>query len=95
MLVVAPAGVGRADTRKDILDRGKITVGVRTGNGPWEHYLSDGTIAGLKPDLDRLIVDELGGDLRLVAVTSANRLSRLEQGGVDLVIATMGGTKER
>lgn len=84
-----------ADTLDNIRDRGIITVGVKADYGAWGSYNSSGAITGMEPDIAAHIADALGVSLRLVPVTSANRLARLEQGAVDLVIATMGATVER
>ncbi len=56
---------------------------------------ADGSIVGLEPDLARDVADRLGVGLELVPVTTANRLQRLAQGQLDLVIATLGDTNER
>jgi len=94
-LAVLAAESASADTLDDISASGTMTVGVKVDYGPWGHYRPDGTIDGFEPDLARLIATDLGVNLRLVPVTSANRLARLAQGDVDLVVATMGDTEER
>jgi polar amino acid transport system substrate-binding protein len=87
----APAG-GRMQR---ILERQRVVVGVKADYPPWGMVAPDGRIVGLEADLARDISDRLGVGLELVPVTSANRLQRLEQGVVDLVIATLGDTEER
>ncbi len=78
-----------------ILDRGRLVVGVKVDYPPWGMIASDGSIVGLEPDLARDAADRLGVGLELVPVTAGNRLQRLAQGQVDLVIATLGDTAER
>src|SRR3546814_9393667 len=56
---------------------------------------SDGQIAGLEPDLARDVAAVLGVQLELVPVVSSNRMQFLDQGRIDLVIATMADTDER
>jgi polar amino acid transport system substrate-binding protein len=90
--LAASAGEGRLER---ILERGRLIVGVKTDYPPWGMVAPDGAIVGLEPDLARDLADRLGVGLELVPVTGANRLQRLAQGQVDLVIATMGDTAER
>ncbi|GFE50679.1 hypothetical protein So717_24320 [Roseobacter cerasinus] len=78
-----------------ILQRGSLIVGVKTDYPPWGMLDAEGTIIGLEPDLAQLLAERLGVGLELVPVTASNRLARLEQGVVDVVIATMGDTATR
>ncbi|MBW4706663.1 transporter substrate-binding domain-containing protein [Roseobacter sp. YSTF-M11] len=78
-----------------ILRRGALIVGVKTDYPPWGMLDAQGRIIGLEPDLARALADRMGVDLELVAVTASNRLSRVNQGVVDVVIATMGDTVTR
>ena len=77
--------------RKDNL----ITVGVKTDFAPFGYLSSDGVIQGFEVDLAYKIARELGVGIKLVGVSTANRFQRLEQGAVDLVIATAADTRER
>ncbi len=78
-----------------ILQRGTLIVGVKTDYPPWGMLDAEGGIIGLEPDLARMLADRMGVGLELVAVSASNRLGRLEQGLVDVVIATMGDTETR
>lgn len=78
-----------------ILQRGRLIVGVKSDYAPWGMFGEDGEIIGLEPDLARDVADRLGVGLELVSVSASNRLRLLEQGRIDLVIATMGDTEER
>ncbi len=79
-----------------ILLRKRLIVGVKSDYAPWG-MIDPATngIIGLEPDLARDIADRLGVELELQSVSASNRLSRVNQGAVDLVIATMGDTEER
>lgn len=83
-----------------ILRRQELKVGVKTDYPPWG-MISDGsdgeegTIVGLEPDLAKDLAEALGVKLTLVPVTAKNRLSRVNQGTIDVVIATMGDTVVR
>lgn len=93
------AGTAAADApggrMQRILDRGRLVVGVKVDYPPWGMIAPDGSIVGLEPDLARDAADRLGVRLELVPVSAGNRLQRLAQGQVDLVIATLGDTAER
>jgi len=78
-----------------IKSRGAVIVGVKNDYPPWAYYDESGNIVGLEVDLAQDIADRLGVSLRLQAVTSSNRISQLEQGSIDIIIATMGDTVKR
>ena len=78
-----------------IEERGRLVVGVKADYPPWGMVAPDGSIVGLEADLARDAAERLGVELELVPVTAGNRLQRLDQGQVDLVIATLGDTAER
>ena len=79
-----------------IISRGELVVGVKADYPPWGQYNSDGTqLVGLEVDLAKDLAKRLGVDLRLVPVNSRNRLTKVEDGSVDLIIATMGDTSKR
>ncbi len=83
---------GRLD---HVLRRESLIVGVKTDYRPWGMLDAAGDIVGLEPDLARDLADRLGVGLKLVEVTASNRIGRVNQGQVDVVIATMGDTAER
>ncbi len=91
-LAIAPAA---ADVMDDIAERGKIVVGVKADYKPYGYLSSDGEIVGIEPDLAQDVADVLGVDLELVAVVASNRMQFLDQGKIDLMIATMTDTAER
>ena len=83
-----------ADRLAAILCAGRIVVGVRGdypvfGTGPID------APSGFEPDIARAIAARLGVAAAFRRVTSANRIAALGEGGVDLVIATMGHTSQR
>lgn len=75
-----------------IRNRGQLIVGVKTDYPPWGFYNNQGDIVGLEIDLANDIAKRLGVELTLKKVTSSNRIRKLEDGGIDLLIATMGDT---
>ncbi len=84
-----------ADAVDDIKKRGKLIVGVKADYAPYGFLNSDGKIVGLEPDLAQDVANVLGVDLELVPVVSSNRMQFLEQGKIDLMIATMTDRNDR
>ena len=84
---------------KDIRSRGVLRVGIKV-DVPLFGYLNSETneIDGMEIDLARALAKELLGDenaVSLVAVTTKTRGPLLENGGVDVIMATFTITEER
>lgn len=98
-LSAATAGAQSAectnDTWKKIMDRGKIVVGVKADYKPWGFRDESGDIVGMEADLAQDVADTLGVELEMVPVQSSNRMQFLEQGKIDLMIATMSDRADR
>ena len=77
------------DVWNKVMSRGKIVVGVKADYKPWGFRNSDGNIVGMEIDMAADVAAKMGVDLELVAVQSSNRMQFLEQGKIDLMIATM------
>jgi polar amino acid transport system substrate-binding protein len=92
LAIAAPAS---ADTLQDVMESGTLTVGVKADYKPYGYLDSDGNIIGIEPDLAQDLADTLGVDLELVAVVASNRMQFLDQGKIDVMIATMTDTAER
>ena len=83
------------DTLAKIKQRGTIVVGVKNDYKPWGFVDPSGQIVGMEIDLAKDVADRLGVKLETVPVTAANRMEFLQQGRIDLVIATLGDTPQR
>ena len=83
------------NTLDSIKEAGKIVVGVKTDYPPWGMRDSDGNIVGMEIDMAQDIADRLDVELELVPVVASNRMEFLEQGKIDLLLATMSDTPER
>ena len=83
------------DTMKKVLDRGKIVVGVKADYKPWGFRDSGGNLVGMEIDMAKDVAEALGVELDLVAVQSSNRMQFLQQGKIDLMIATMSDRPDR
>jgi len=92
--VVAP-GLANADAMADIKAKGTLVVGTKADYRPFGFLDPSGKIVGFEPDLAADIAKRLGVKLEVVPVVAANRIQFLQQGKIDLMIATMSDTPER
>jgi len=83
------------DTIAQIKQRGTIIVGVKNDYKPWGYLDPSGKIVGMEIDLVDEVAKKLGVKAEMIPVTAANRMEFLNQGRIDLVIATMGDTEAR
>lgn len=83
------------DRFKKVLDRGKLVVGVKADYKPWGFRDSSGKLVGMEIDMAQDVADALGVSLELVPVQSSNRMQFLQQGKIDLMIATMSDKANR
>ncbi|MCH8001357.1 MAG: transporter substrate-binding domain-containing protein [Proteobacteria bacterium] len=83
------------DRFKKVLDRGTLVVGVKADYKPWGFRNSDGKLVGMEIDMAQDVADALGVKLKLVPVQSSNRMQFLQQGKIDLMIATMSDKANR
>jgi len=95
LLAATWAGAAAADTLAKIKEKGSVSVGVKADSKPWGYLDSNGKVIGMEVDLAQEIATRLGVKLEPVVVQSSNRIQFLEQGRVDLLIATMYDTPER
>lgn len=89
------ADVAPSPTLERVRAQGYISIGVKTDFPPFGMLDSYGRPMGFEVDLAREVAKALGVEARLVAVTTENRFQRLEQGAVDLIVATAADTSER
>lgn len=85
-----------ATSLEEIRKRGKLVVGVKKDVVLWG-YQDPGTgkISGMEPDLAQNIADDLGVQLELVGLLTAERIDAVKSGQVDILIATLTDTPER
>jgi len=97
LMFLACAGVGAtpSPTLQAIEKSGVIRIGVKSDFPPFGMLDGEGQPKGMEIDLARDVARRLNVSASLVKVTTENRLQRLEQGAVDLVIATTADTIER
>ncbi len=92
---VAAASSLHAQTLDKIKQRGVVVVGTKADYKPFGFRDPSGSIVGFEPDLAKDVADRLGAKLELEPVVSANRMQFLQQGKIDLMLATMNVTDER
>ena len=78
-----------------VMERGKVVVGVKADYKPWAFRDTDGNLVGMEIDMAQDVADALGVELELVPVQSSNRMQFLQQGKIDLMIATMSDKANR
>ncbi len=83
------------DSVDAIKQRGTLNVGVKADYKPFGFRDPSGAIVGIEPDLAADFAKQLGVKLNLLPVNSANRIEFLQQGKVDLLIATVSDKPER
>lgn len=95
LLVLLLPGQAMADRLDTIVKRGTLIVGVKTDYPPFGMRDPKGELIGFEPDLAADLASRLGVGLQLVGVTTANRLQKVEDGTVDVIVATLGDTAQR
>ena len=83
------------DVWKKVMERGKIVIGVKADYKPWGFRDADGNLVGMEIDMAMDVGAKMGVEVELVPVQSSNRMQFLEQGKVDMFIATMSDRADR
>ncbi len=88
--------LSNSDQVQAIIERGVLRVGVKQDVPNFGYKNPDsGEFEGMEIDIARKIADELGVDIEFTPVTAQTRGPLLDNGQVDLVIATFTITEER
>src|SRR5690348_10619471 len=89
-------------TLKKIKDSGSISLGIRESSVPFSYYDDNNKVVGYSQDLALIVVDELKRRLgipnlqvKLVPVTSQNRIPLVQNGTVDLESGSTTNNLER
>ena len=93
--VAFAAAPASAQTLEKIKQRGVLIVGTKADYKPFGFRNPDGAIVGFEPDMAADVAKKLGVKLQLEPVVSSNRMQFLEQGKIDLMIATMNDKPDR
>ena len=89
------ARVVNADVLDDVKKKGVLVVGTKADYRPFGYLDPSGKVVGFEPDLAADVAKRLGVKLELTPVVASNRIQFLQQGKIDLMIATMSDTPER
>jgi polar amino acid transport system substrate-binding protein len=93
--LVAAADPSPAQTLDKIKKDGVLVVGTKADYKPFGFRDPSGAIIGFEPDLAKDVADRLHVKLQIEPVVGSNRMQFLQQGKIDLMIATMNDTPER
>jgi polar amino acid transport system substrate-binding protein len=85
----------QAQTLDRIKQRGKLVVGIKNDYKPWGFLDPSGKIVGMEIEMAEDVAKRLGVGIELVPVVASNRMEFLQQGKIDLIIATMGDNPKR
>ena len=98
LLILKPDKYEKTDIYEEILNNGKLKVGINTDLYPFGFISDKGEISGYDADLAREVARYIlhnKNAVEFVQVTPSNRLIKLSTGEVDIVIATMTITPQR
>ena len=84
-----------ADVLQDIKDRNLIRIAVPQDFPPFGSIGTNLKPQGIDVDMANYIADEMGVNIEIIPVTSANRIPYLQTKKVDLVISSLGKNPER
>src|SRR5215472_632844 len=84
-----------AQTLDKVKQRGALVVGTKADYKPYGFRDPNGAIVGFEPDLAKDVADRLAVKLQVEPVVSSNRMQFLQQGKIDLMLATMNVNDER
>lgn len=96
--IFMPEKYEERDLYTEILERGRIRVGINTDSKPFGFYDKEWQIQGYDADLARYIAQYLlksPNAVDFLPVTPENRMLKVSTGEVDMVISTMTITKQR
>ena len=85
--------VARADVLDDIKKKGTLVVGTKADYRPFGFLDPSGRIVGFEPDLAADVAKRLGVKLELLPVVASNRIQFLQQGKIDIMIASTSWTR--
>ena len=96
-LLLAACGGAAANqsTHDTVMEEGVVRIGVRNDNPPMSFVDESGQWVGFDVDLARAVAEQLGVEPELVVVDGTTRISFLQEGEIDMSIASMNHTRTR
>ncbi len=100
LLVSACSALGSSSTSSEsradrITNDGVVRVGVRFDNPPLSFIEKDGEWVGFDVDLANALADQLGVAIEMIKVDETTRISFLQEGKIDIAVASMNHTRSR
>lgn len=95
LVTTAQADACGDDTLCRIITTKVLKVGTKDDYKPWSYRNPNGEFAGIEVDLAKELGTILGAKVEFVKVNSANRFEFLNQGQIDVMIASASDTAER
>lgn len=86
---------GGQSTLARVQETGVVRVGIRFDNPPLSYIEEDGDWVGFDVDLANEIARRLGVEIEQVRVDETTRISFLQEGQIDLAVASMNHTRKR
>jgi polar amino acid transport system substrate-binding protein len=96
VMVLSACGAAEPESTYDkVMEAGVVRVGTRNDNPPLSFIDDSGAWVGFDVDLANALVDEMGLEIELVQVDGTTRISFLQEGRVDMSVASMNHTRQR
>ncbi len=96
LILAGCSGAGSGDSTYDqVQEKGVVRIGVRNDNPPMSFINDEGQWIGFDIDLANALADQLGVEPELVVVDGTTRISFLQDGEVDMSVASMNHTRSR
>jgi polar amino acid transport system substrate-binding protein len=86
---------GGDSTLDRVEETGQVRIGVRFDNPPLSFIDEDGNWVGFDVDLANEIAERLDVEIEMVRVDEITRISFLQEGQIDLAVASMNHTRSR
>lgn len=82
-------------TLDSVTESGTVRIGVRNDNPPMSFIDENGDWVGFDVEFANAIAEEMGFEAELVAVDGSTRISFIQEGRVDMSVASMNHTRSR
>ncbi|NKQ34442.1 MAG: transporter substrate-binding domain-containing protein [Chloroflexi bacterium] len=95
VLAACQGGSDAPSTYDQVMEKGTVRIGTRNDNPPMSFIDDNGDWVGFDVDLANALAAELGIAPELVVVDGTTRISFLQNGEVDMSVASMNHTRDR
>jgi polar amino acid transport system substrate-binding protein len=91
----APAPQASGSTFEAVKAAGVVRIGIRFDNPPLSYIDADGNWVGFDVELANALAAKLGVNIEQVKVDETTRISFLQEGKIDMAVASMNHTRKR